>query len=371
MTATEPAASPGYRRIATEEAYAPTELFDLYRRMLDSGTCKDRGFVSLMGFYLNSASPKPVAVRRRLQSLGDERLADMDATGIDHQILSLTSPGTNVFDAATAREIAILTNDRLAQACRDYPDRFSALAALPMQDPAAAVRELDRAVNDLGLRGIIANSHIGGSYLDDPMYRPIFEAAESLGVPIYLHPNTPNNEMIGPLHEAGIDGAIFGFGVETGMHLLRIITSGLFDRYPNLKLVVGHLGEALPYWLARIDYMHAAQVAAGRYDAIRPLERKPSEYFRHNIWLTTSGMPWQPAILFAREVVGADRVMYAMDYPYQFVPDEVKTQDALPISQSEKRAFFESIAVDVFGLNIPAAVNAPSASHQGVDHVHH
>lgn len=362
MTATALAATRGYRRIATEEAYAPPELFDQYRKMLDSGTCTDRGFVSLMGFYLQSDAPKPVAVRRRLQDLGAERISDMDAAGIDHQILSLTSPGTNVFDPATAREIATITNDRLAQACRDHPDRFSALAALPMQDPDAAVRELDRAVNDLGLRGIIANSHIGGSYLDEVKYRPIFEAAESLDVPVYLHPNTPNNEMIGPLQKAGIDGAIFGFGVETGMHLLRMITSGLFDRHPDLKVVVGHLGEALPYWLARIDYMHAAQVAAGRYETIRPLERKPSEYFRHNIWLTTSGMPWQPAILFAREVVGADRVMYAMDYPYQYVADEVTTQDALPISDTEKKAFFETIATDVFGLNTPAAVITSSAS---------
>lgn len=355
----------GYRRIATEEAYAPPELFDLYRRLLESGSSGDRGFESLMGFYLGSSAPKPVAVRRRLQDLGDERLADMDATGIDHQILALTSPGTNVLDAAAAREIATVTNDRLADACRRHPDQFSALAALPLQDPDAAVRELDRAVGDLGLRGIIANSHIAGSYLDEPKYQPIFEAAEDLGVPVYLHPNTPNNEMIGPLQKSGLDGAIFGFGVETGMHLLKLITSGLFDRYPKLKLVVGHLGEALPYWLHRIDYMHAAQVAAGRYDAIRPLQRKPSEYFRHNIWLTTSGMPWQPAILFAREVVGADRVMYAMDYPYQFVAEEVRAQDTLPISEEEKKAFFETIATDVFGLRTPTTAGAPHSLSLG------
>ena len=198
--------SRGYRRIAAEEAYAPPELFDLYRRMLDAGTSNDRGFDSLMGFYLGSDAPKPVAVRRRLQDLGDERLADMDATGIDHQILALTSPGTNVLDLAAAREIATITNDRLADACRRHPDRFSALAALPLQDPDAVVRELDRAVGDLGLRGIIANSHIGGSYLDESKYRPIFEAAEDLGVPVYLHPNTPSNDMIDPLRRPAWTG---------------------------------------------------------------------------------------------------------------------------------------------------------------------
>ena len=353
--------SRGYRRIATEEAYAPPEMLDVYRTMLDSGDCTDRGFVSLMGFYLTNPAPRSVAVRRRLQDLGDERIADMDATGIDHQILALTSPGTNVLDVATARAIATVANDRLADACRNRPDRFSALAALPLQDPDAAVRELDRAVNDLGLRGVIANSHVGGSYLDDPKYLPIFEAAEALDVPVYLHPNTPSNGLIGPLHDAGLDGAIYGFGVETGMHLLRLVTSGLFDRFPRLKLVVGHLGEAIPYWFHRIDHMHAAQVAAGRYEAIGPLERRPSEYFRHNIWLTTSGMPWQPAILFARDVVGPDRVMYAMDYPYQFVADEVRTQDELPISTRERKAFFETIATDVFGLTRAATAGLAPA----------
>lgn len=350
---TDSATSRGYRRIATEEAYAPPEMFDIYRTLLTDGTAGDEGFASLMGFYLGSDSPKPVAVRRRLQDLGEERIADMDSAGVDHQILALTSPGTNVLDVAAAREIATVANDRLAQACRDHPDRFSALAALPMQDPHAAVTELERAVGELGLKGVIANSHIQGTYLDEAVYEPILEAAEALSVPIYLHPNTPTNEMIGPMRAAGLDGAIFGFGVETGMHLLRLITAGVFDRHPRLRVVVGHLGEAIPYWASRIDYMHAAQVAAGRYDAIKPLQRKPSDYLRQNIWLTTSGMAWQPAIMFAREVVGADRVMYAMDYPYQFVPDEVATQDALPITDDEKRRFFETIATEVFALNLP------------------
>lgn len=339
----------GYRRIATEEAFAPPEVLDAYRDLLRRGS-GDPGFDSLWGFYLSSTAERPRAVVRRLADLGTERLGDMDAAGIDHQVLSLTSPGTNVFDPAMARAIAALANDVAAQAVRDHPDRYSALASVAFQAPDTAVAELERAVTRLGLRGVIANSHIGGEYLDDPRFWPVLEAAEALDVPVYLHPNSPNARMVEPLFEAGLDGAIFGFGVETGMHLMRIISAGVFDRFPRLRLVVGHLGEALPFWLPRLDHFHGVQVAAGRYPSMKGIELRPSDYLRRNVWFTTSGMGWAPAILFVREVVGADRVLYAMDYPYQYVPDEVRHQDALPIGPDERRAFFETIAASLFGL---------------------
>ena len=339
----------GYLRIATEEAFAPPEMLDRYRALLRDGA-GGRGFSSLWGFYLGSTAPRPRAVVRKLTDLGAERLADMDATGIDHQVLALTSPGTQVFDAAEARSMATLANDVAAQAVRDHPDRFSALAAVALQDPASAVAELGRAVTRLGLRGLIVNSHVQGRYLDDPEFWPVLEAAEALDVPVYLHPNSPSDRMIEPLHEAGLDGAIFGFGVETGMHLLRIITSGVFDRFPRLRLVVGHLGEALPFWLPRIDHFHAAQVASGRYPAMKALQLRPSDYLRRNVWFTTSGMAWTPGILFVRDVVGPDRVLYAMDYPYQCVADEVREQDALPIGADGRKAFFETTARTLFAL---------------------
>jgi len=345
-------ASIGYLRIATEEAYAPKEMYDLYREIIAAGTNDDIGFNSLVGYFLNSPHPQPQAVVERLQDLGERRLADMDATGIDHQVLALTAPGTQILEVDDAKRIATIANDRIAEACRKYPSRFSGLAAVAFQEPASAVVELHRAITELGLKGLVANSHIQGEYLDNPKFFPILEALQDLDVPLYLHPSTPSNRMIGPLKEAGLDGAIYGFGVETGMHLLRLITSGVLDKLPKLKIVVGHLGEALPYWLYRIDHMHAKQVAAKRYDAIRPLELAPSEYFKRNIWLTTSGMPWEPAITFARSVVGDDRVMYAMDYPYQFEADEVRAQDALPYTPEEKKAFFEGIARDVFKLTV-------------------
>jgi len=340
----------GYLRIATEEAFAPPELVSMWQQMLTDGTVDDPGFVSLQGFFMLSTAPRPAAILARLQDLGDRRIADMDAAGIDRQVISLTCPGTQILDRDRAVAMARLANDQLAEACRRHPDRFSGLTAVAPQDPEGAAAEIARGVHDLGFKGVIINSHTQGEYLDNPKFWPILEAAEALDTPVYLHPNTPPKSMIGPLLEAGLDSAIYGFAVETGMHLLRIITAGLFDRFPRLRMVVGHLGEALPFWLYRLDFMHAAQVAAGRYESMKPIQRRPSDYLRSNVWVTTSGMPWAPAIMFCREVLGADRVMYAMDYPYQYVPEEVTMQDRLPLDAAAKRAFFQGIAEEVFGL---------------------
>jgi len=347
----------GYLRIATEEAYAPAEMLDLYRELLDEPDV-DPGFASLMGFYLRSDAERPAAIRRKLSDVGEERLADMDAAGIDHAILSLTAPGTQVLDPARAREIAQLANERIAEACRAHPARFSGLAAVGFEDAPSAVAELERGVTELGLKGLVCNSHIRGHYLDEERFHPILEAAEALDVPIYLHPQTPPRDMIRPMLEAGLDGAIFGFGVETGMHLLRMIVRGVFDRFPNLRVVVGHLGEALPFWLYRLDYMHAAQQRANRYQGNPRLELTVSEYLRRNVWITTSGMAWAPAIMFCREVLGPDRVMYAMDYPYQYVPDEVRAQDALPLPLPELRRFYETNAIEVFRLDLKGTAEA-------------
>ncbi len=272
-----------------------------------------------------------------MTDLGDLRIGDMDQTGIARQILSLTSPGVQVFDAPTAVALARSSNDFMVDAIRKHPDRFSGLSAIAPQDPAAAAKELERGVRSLGLKGAIVNSHTRGEYLDDPKFWPIFEAAEALDVPVYIHPNTPSPAMIGPFLERGLDGAIFGFAVETGLHILRIIVSGVFDRFPRLKIVIGHLGEGLPYWLFRIDFMHNRMVTANRYASVQKLQRKPSDYIRENIYITTSGMAWEPPILYAQSVLGRDRVLYAMDYPYQFVPEEVAVTDNLPISDADKK----------------------------------
>ncbi len=340
----------GYLRIATEEAWASPELMDEWGSMIRAGE-GGTGFHSLMGHYLTTDTERSLFIRAGLTDLDELRLAHMDAAGIDHAVLALTAPGTQVLDADRGTRIAANSNDILAEAIRRHPTRFSGLAAVSLEDVPAAVDELRRAVGTLGLKGLIVNSHIRGRYLSDQEFWPILEAVEALDVPLYLHPNTPNDSMIGTLLESGLDGSVFGFQIETSMHALKMITSGVFDRFPKLRMVLGHLGEGLPFWLYRLDHMHGGMVAAKRYDAIRPLERRISEYVRENIWITSSGMPAPEPLLFTRGVVGADRVMYAMDYPYQYVLDEVRMQDDLPLSPAEKKAFFQDIAVGVFDLD--------------------
>ena len=148
----------------------------------------------------------------------------------------------------------------------------------------------------------------------------------------------------------GLDGAIYGFAVECGMHLLTIITSGVFDRFPKLQMVFGHLGEGLPFWQFRLDFMHRAQVSTKRYECLKPLKRRVSDYMRENVYYTTSGMAWEPAIMFTRSVVGGDRVLYAMDYPYQYVPEEVAAMERMRLSDTDKKAFFQTNAESVFRL---------------------
>lgn len=340
---------PPYKRIATEEAFAPLDLLNRYRKLYESGTLGDPGFDSLWGFYATSMAPRPVFIREKLADLDALRIADMDATGIDHQVLSLTSPGVQVFDKATAVSLAREYNDILVAAIRKHPTRFSGLAAIAPHAPELAANELERCAK-FGFKGIIINSHTQGEYLSDKKFWPIFEAAEALDLPIYIHPNTPPKSMIEPFVEAGLDGAIFGFGVETGLHLLRIITAGVFDHFPKLQIIVGHMGEALPYWMYRLDYMHAAGVKAARYESMKPLKRKISDYLKENVYITNSGVAWAPAIKFAQQVIGVDRIMYAMDYPYQYTPQEVVDLDNMDMDATDKKKFYQGVAEKVFKL---------------------
>ena len=243
-----------------------------------------------------------------------------------------------------------MANDRLSTAAHKYPDRLAGLAALAPQNPEKAARELQRAVRTLGLKGAVINSHTNGEYLDARKYWPILECAAALDVPIYIHPNTPSNDMIKPFMARGLDGAVFGFAVETALHALRLVVSGVFDRFPRLTIVLGHLGEGLPYWLSRIDFMHGASVRSGRYASQPRLARKASDYLKENFYYTTSGMAWTPPIRYVLEVMGVDRLMYAMDYPYQFVPEEVDVTDDLPIGHDDHKAFYQLNAERVFKL---------------------
>ena len=338
-----------YLRIATEEAFAPPEMLAIYRRLLGR-TGVDPGFEGLMGFYMSSPSERAQHIMRCLLDMDDVRLAHMDATGIDMQVLALTSPGVQVMDKAQAVAFSIVANDYLAEAIGRHPTRFAGVIAVAPQDPQAAAREIERGVRELGMHAVGVNAQIQGEYLSDPKFWDIFAAAEALDTPIYLHPNSLPANMIGSFQDCGLDGAIYGFGVETGLHALRIITAGVFDRFPKLRMIIGHMGEALPFWAYRLDYMHRATVRSQRYDSVKPLKKKPSDYLREHFYITNSGVAWEQAIRFTQEFMGPERVLYAMDYPYQYAVDEVIALDNMAISDAHKRMFFQTNAQAVFKI---------------------
>ena len=341
--------NPDYRRIATEEAYADAEVLAAYRKLIAAGSLDDPGFNRMWGVFL-SDRPRTVQLVERLLDIGERRIADMDATGIDKAVLAVTAPGMQVFEAEEAKAMARRANDTLAAAVERYPDRYIGLSTVATQDPAWAAEEIRRGQQELGFRGVQINSHTKGEYLDHPKFDPILRACAETDQLLYIHPQSPPDRMIDPFLEAGLDGAVFGFGVEVGLHLLRIITSGVFDRYPNLQIGVGHMGEALPFWLYRINYMHLAGVRSKRYAFLKPLKKTIFDYMRENVVITTRGMAWAPAIKFTQQVIGVDRVLYAMDYPYQYEPDEVRTHDLLDISDEDKKKLMQTNAERVFKI---------------------
>jgi len=338
-----------YKRIATEEAFATQDMLDIYNKIFASGTA-DAGFQGLMGFYMSSPSERAQHIMRCLVDLDQLRIQHMDESGIDMAILALTSPGVQVMDPATAVSVAINSNDQLAEAIRRHPTRFAGMITVAPQDPAAAAKEIERGVTKLGMNSVVINSHTQGEYLSDSKFWDIFAAAEAHDAPIYLHPNALPPKMLQPFQECGLDGAIYGFGVETGLHAMRIITAGVFDRFPKLRMILGHMGEALPYWAYRLDYMHQATVRSKRYDSMKPIQKRPSEYLCENFYITNSGVAWEHAIKFAQGFMGVDRVLYAMDYPYQYAVDEVNILDNMNMSLEDKTKFFQTNAETVFKL---------------------
>jgi len=340
----------GYLRIATEEAFATQEQLDAIMRLVKEGRA-DKGTVSLWGFYGSSPSERTTFIRERLLDLGELRIGAMDDAGIDKAVLALTSPGTqSMHEPEEARRIARNANDQLKAACERYPDRFHGMIAIAPLDPEWSAQELKRGKEELGFHGVQVNSHTHGHYLDEAQFEPILRACADLDLPLYIHPQGLPDSMIGDMANAGLDGAVYGFGVETSYHALRLLTTGVFDRYPGLQLVLGHGCEGLPYWLYRLNYMHQAGIRSQRYERLKPLEHDLFHYMRNNVHGTTSGMPFEPAIKLMIEVMGEDRVMYAMDYPYQYVPEEVCWMDDMDLTQAQKVKFFQTNAERLFKL---------------------
>lgn len=280
------------------------------------------------------------ALLGKLLDVGGQRLGEMDAAGIDLQVLSLTSPGVEQFDPALGTVLARKSNDELAEVIQGHPDRFAGFAALAPNDPEAAADELERAVRDLGLRGWKTHSNYGGTYLDEREYWPILERAEQLDVPIYLHPTVPAMPQL-RRYGFALAGAPFGFGLETSMCLMRLIYSGAFDRYPRLKVILGHLGEGLPFLLQRLDF---AYVRPWFDPEARPdLEKKPSDYLKENVFVTTSGNYLAAAFTCTVEALGIDRILLATDYPYEDSGECVQFLEGLPLTQDDRdRVYFRN-----------------------------
>lgn len=331
------------RLIATEEAFAPREYIDAYLKMsakLDTPVAR----------YLSIYYKRAEAVRQ-LTDL-DYRIEEMDKFGVDMHLLSITGPGVQAFDAGFGTELASLANTQLAKAIAKHPGRYAGLAAIAPQDPAAAVREIDWAIGGLKLNGIIINSHTHGEYLDDPKYWPIFEAAVKHDTPIYLHPTFPPDAHIEPYSHYGMMGALWGFGAETSLHAVRLIMAGVFDVFPKLKIVLGHLGEAIPFWMGRLDNRYANILRRGGLEPLgmKKLERLPSEYFKTNFWITTSGMNTNPPLEFCLKMMGDDRVMWAIDYPFEQTAEAVPFIKAAPLGDAVMRKVTHENAEQLFRI---------------------
>ncbi|HTU12107.1 MAG TPA: amidohydrolase family protein [Allosphingosinicella sp.] len=335
-----------FRRIATEEAFIVPELAELFHHISRTNWSS----LDIAILRINYRDPTGPRVRRLLD-LEEERLAEMDREGVAMQVLSLTSPGVQILEPGLATDIARLANDRLAETIARHPTRFAGLAAFAPQDPAAAAKEMERAVRTLGLKGFILNSHTDGRYLDDEFFWPVLEAAEALDAPIYIHPRCPSDGMAAPfrLKEGGIENgnfenAAWGFAVETGTHAVRMILSGLFDRFPKLKIVLGHMGENIPFALWRLDRM-------GGVPRNRNISLQPSAYFKRNFTITTSGVECHKALAFSLDMLGEDNVMWAIDYPYQESGPAVTFMDSAPIADAVKHKVYAGNAERLFKLS--------------------
>jgi 2,3-dihydroxybenzoate decarboxylase len=268
----------------------------------------------------------------RISEFTEKRLESMDEHGIEIQVLSLTVPGIQAIkDADEAVYQAKSVNDFLAEITFKSSDRFAGFASLPCQNPQVAADELERAVTQLGLKGALINGHTNGEYLDQQKFWCIWERAESLGVPIYLHPNSPVDQWKVMEGYPELTKAMWGWGVETATHTLRIILSGLFDRFPKSTLVLGHMGETLPFTLQRLDDRFG--VGADN----RNLEKSPSQYIRDNIMVTTSGVCSPEALLCTQLALGTERIMFSVDYPYQCPEEATKFIESAPLSPSDLR----------------------------------
>jgi 2,3-dihydroxybenzoate decarboxylase len=276
---------------------------------------------------------RPGPLRERLEDVAALRLREMDEAGIDIQVLSHSAPATQRLDAETAVPVARQANDRLRDRVLASNGRFEAFAALPTANPKAAADELERAVTRLRFKGAMVHGLTNGQWFDDRQFWPIFERAQALDVPIYIHPAVPHPAVVDAYYRdylkdfPGLLTAAWGFTVETATQGIRLVLSGVFEKYPRLKIIMGHLGESLPFSLWRIDM--ALQRQGNRSTPFR-------DTFREHFWITTSGNFSTPALLCCVLEMGVDRILFSVDYPFVPNPPGVRWMDHVPLGPDDR-----------------------------------
>jgi 5-carboxyvanillate decarboxylase len=332
------------RKIATEEAFTVPEVATALRDVVRAGG-SNLDLPLLAAIYDAPRGTQPRFLPELLD-LDAQRLAEMDRHGVQMHLLALTAPGVQVFDADTATSLAKVANDRLAEVVRRHPTRYAALASFAPQDPQRAVHEMERAIKTLQFSGFMVNSHTNNEYLDQKRFWPILEAAEALDAPLYIHPRAPSDGMAEPFRDYRLEGAAWGYGIEAGTHAVRLMLSGVLDRFPKLRIVIGHMGEALPFWMWRLDFM----AAPGARSAGRSNQLKPSEYFQRNFAITTSGVEDPLALRYCIDKIGADHIMWAIDYPYQPTGPAVAFIESAPISAEQREQIAYKNAERIFRI---------------------
>ena len=302
-------------------------------------------------------------VRARLSDVGTERIRLMNAAGIDVQVLSHVQPGIQILpdgQIELAVEICREVNDWLAEAIAAHPTRLEGFAMLPTQSPTRAAHELHRTVRDLGFKGALINGHTNGRYLDDPSFDVLLGKAESLGVPIYIHPTDPP-QAVSDGYYAPFDSALvptWGWPVETGTHLLRLICAGVFDRHQDLKVIVGHMGELLPYCFTRLN---RGLTMAGWLLASAPQMRNNVGYYmRRNVFITSSGVFDVPVFDCARALLGLDNLMFSVDYPFQDNFEAMEFLNRCGLTAADRERFAHGTAESLLRLDSPPGAIAPA-----------
>jgi predicted TIM-barrel fold metal-dependent hydrolase len=324
------------RIIAIEEHFSAPQ----YREKVSANEARS--------YYMTSRSEKlGHDIGRELDDLGASRVRHMDANGIDVQVLSFNAPVAHGFTPDEAIAMTRDLNGRIAGAMKEHPKRFAGFAALPMNAPDAAADELERCVRNHGFVGAMVHGHTEGRFLDDRKFWPIFERAEKLGVPVFLHPALPPAAVMKAYYE-GYEDVIarpgWGFAVDTSVHFLRILFAGVFDAYPKLQLIMGHLGEGLPFAMHRLNE-HTHLVAKKR-----GLAKSPLEYIRDHLHVATSGNWYEPAFLCTLLALGADRILWAIDWPYEANRDGMAFLNNLSVSDADREKIAHGNAERLLGL---------------------